>query len=283
MKVGPPLLLLLALLAGCSKPAVPEGIPESATGEALPTVHGFVVDETIRPLAGAEVRFLGTDIKAFTDEDGAYRIFEPVDEAYAALVTAFKPGYWPRTAHVQVSGHVSARLDFGLALNQYLVPHTAADEHRGFARCDAKVRMGAQGYDHDCQGMERNERSGEVPGWMWEINPTPGFAGAVIQVAWNPAWPDTERLHLWLVAPMAGGQGGQVIEDVTAASPVRFEVGEEFARAMADWTSIRLHVDLPESGGSVPVATAAFGRDQLYEAVATLFYVDPAPPGYVLV
>lgn len=280
------LLLLAALagamLAGCSgKDPVPEGIPIDDRGAALPTVHGFVVDEAIRPLVGVEVRFLGTDIRTTTDDAGAYEIFEPVDAAKSILVTAYKAGFWPRTQHVQISGYVSARLDFGLETNPYLIPHVEVIETHGTLDCKALVTAAGPPQGLNC--TRPNPTSDETPTpWRLWLNPSPGFTGVVVQLQWNAESPMSEHLHATLRAPVAGGMDGspgEVQVEVTGASPLRLEIPADVARTFNVWTSVVLEVALADSQPGTPVS---FARGQLFEAFSTLFYVDPAPPGYML-
>ena len=266
-------------LAGCSGgPGVPAGIPHGDGGEALPTLHGVVVDEAIRPLPGALVRFLGEDgVGAVTDQDGAYAIHRPTGRAHAVLVSASKPGYLARTQQVQVSGQLSAKLGFMLEADPTLVPRLDILENEGLVRCSAAVAAGGEQWGADCPGDRRDEDD-KLPAWMWDINPTPGLAGAVVEVYWEPQTAAASRLHAWLKVPMAGGQGGEVVAEATGTAPLRLEVPQHVAEAMPRWTAIRLHVELAEGDGGTPGAAL----EQPYTAFASLFYVDPAPPGYRL-
>lgn len=272
------LLAAIVLLAGCTGPAaVPDGIPQDAGGRALPTVHGVVVDEAIRPVAGAEVRFLGTTVSTTTRDDGTYEIFEPITDAHAVLVTALKPGFIPRTQQVQVSGHQSARLDFGLEPNPSLVPRVEVLQYRGTLGCRATVLDRAVA----CNTPSLDEPIPQEHPSQWWLNPTPGLAGAVVEVDWDANSPFEESLDTLLFGPVAGGPNG-VSGDFRAAafgpSPLRLEVPEPVARAFPEWIAVVLEVSLPD-GSATPVAVS---NDQLYTAYATLFYVDPAPADYTL-
>jgi hypothetical protein len=263
------------LLAGCSAaPPVPPGIPVDAAGHALPTLEGTVADEAVRPLAGVEVRFLGTGVAATTDEEGHYAIQRPTGRAEATLVTARKAGFVPLTQQAQVSGHRSVRLDFVLSLDATLVPRVDALEHRGTLRCAVGVAVAGQSTGVGCD-PDRRDGEDVLPPWLWDIDPTPNLAGAVVEVAWEAQSPGATALHAWLRAPMAGGQGGEFVAEATGPSPLRLKVPREVAAAMPRWTAIRLGVDVAE--GDTPGAAS---QDQRFGAVASLFYVDPAPAGY---
>lgn len=269
------LALLPLLLAGCSgRPLVPPGIPVDASGHALPTLEGVVVDEGIHPLAGATVRFLGTGVAATTDGEGHYAIQRPTGRAEATLVTAAMPGFVPKTQQVQVSGRTSAHLDFALEADATLVPHLDLLKYTGTLRCAVGVAGAGQQTGLDCDPDRRDDHD-VLPPWLWEIDPTPNLAGAVVEVSWQAQSPAAEVLHATLTAPMAGGRGGEVVADAAGPSPLRLEVPRAVAEAMPRWTAIRLAVDVAE--GDTPGAAS---QDQRFSAVAALFYVEPAPPGY---
>jgi hypothetical protein len=264
-------------LAGClGDPAVPAGLPIGEDGDSLPTLHGVVVDGAIRPLSGAEVRFLGTAVNATTDENGLYEIRRPTQHAEEVLVAAFKDGYLTRTQASQVSGSRSTQLDFVLDSDASLIPHVTVLEYEGTLRCDAAVVAAGTAQGVNCDADRRVDD--RVAPWMWEINPTSNLAGAVVEVHWEAMTEFSTALHAWLVAPMAGGQGGTIVADAAGTSPLRLEVSRETAQAMGRWTAIRLQVDL---AGQDPQPGAAT-RDQHFDAYATLFYIDAAPPGYTL-
>jgi hypothetical protein len=270
------LVVVGAFLAGCADPGrVAAGIPLDARGDPLPTLQGTVVDEAIRPLAGATVRFLGTDVSALTDDAGHYEIHRATAKAEDILVTASKPGFEPLTHQVQVSGHRSSKADFRLALDGDLVPHQDVLQHSGRLRCAVGLAGAGQTTGLDCEADRRVDD--QVPAWIWEINPTPNLAGAVVEVDWEATTPSTETLRAWLRAPMAGGQGGEVVAEATGKSPLRLELSPAQAQGMGRWTAINLYVDLAEQQGGSPGLDAT---GQGFDAFASLFYVEPPPAGY---
>lgn len=268
-------------LAGCSGgPGIPAGIPLDAGGDPLPTLHGIVVDEAIRPLPGALVRFLGEDdVSAVTDEVGEYAIHEPTGRAHAVLVSASKPGFLPRTQQVQVSGHLSAKLGFVLEADPSVVPRVDVLQERGSLGCRATVAAYPGGFDcspclYDCDFADSE--------YMWPINPTPGLAGVVVEVHWEALTPASAHLTAAVRAPVLGGPDGsfgEVVAEATGTSPLVLQIPEDVARAMPRWSAIYLLVGLADDQGDVP---AGLAQDQSFDAFASLFYVDPAPPGYRL-
>lgn len=279
-------LALSAALAGCGSQApVPAGIPVDGQGDPLPTVEGFVVDEAIRPMANASVRILGEDVESRTDDKGHYALLRPTFAAENVLVTARAPGYVPRSAQVQASGQTSSRIDFRLEPDPYQVARQEILQHRGTVACQAHVA----GHGQPCDPPRVSLTSGIE--WAdltstWMLETSMGLAGAVLQVHWDAETPLTERLTVRLRGPVVGCCEQQqvrhddpVLAEVTATSPVRLEVPEAAARGFPSWSALWLEIDVPEAHASVP---AAFARQQSYDAYASLFYVDPAPPGYQL-
>lgn len=286
------LLVVLALaVAGCGSPDKPiAGIPLGEEGEALPNLAGFVVDEAIRPMAGVTVRILLTNVTTVTDEDGHYAIWRPTYLAETVLLSAAAPGYVPRTQQVQVSGHVSTRMDFRLEPDPYQVAHVEVLDQRGSLGCQVHAALpGAPApLAYACDPPNASLDGIEFPKTYaaWDIGTNVGLAGAVVQLHWDAETALTQTLHATLFAPVVGccelgddtGSKGEVIADVTGTSPMRFEVPEDKARAFPNWSALRLEVRLPE-GQQAP---ASVSREQAFDAYASLFYVDPAPPGYSL-
>lgn len=272
-----PAIVLVLALGGCGSPkAVPAGIPVDEHGDALPTLQGVVVDEAIRPLAGASVRLLATGEGATTDADGHYELRRPTLVAESALVTASLAGFMTRTQQAQLSGHASATLDFILPLDPPPVPRVDVLQHTGQVRCTARTPGPAPADGVGCEPDHGD--SGDVPTpppWIWSIEPDVAFAGLVAQVVWAAESPASSELHAWLQAPVLGGRGGEVYADVTGPSPLRLELPQDVARAQPRWSAVWLMVELPPGAAGAKV-------QQVHEDYASLFYVDPAPPGYTL-
>ncbi|MHB1260550.1 MAG: carboxypeptidase regulatory-like domain-containing protein [Thermoplasmatota archaeon] len=278
MKAG---LVLAILLSGCAAtPLTPAGIPVDDAGRALPTLHGIVVDAAIRPLAGAVVRLLGTDVNATTDAEGRYEIHRPTGKAEDVLVAAFMDGFIPLTHQVQVSGHRSASLDFVLDADPFVVPHVEILQFRGSLGCRLAATGGGQFQSLTCDPPDLNAPRDAPKPWIWYVNPTPGFAGAVIELDWEAESPSTQVLRARLDGPVLGGLESPVVAQAIGESPLRLEVPEGAARAFPRWSAVRLVVELEPVEAGDPAA--AFTQGQRFDAYATVFYVDPAPPGYTL-
>jgi hypothetical protein len=276
-------LAVVLAIAGCGGPKqAPEGIPVDENGEVLPTLEGFVVDEAIRPMAGAQVRLLGLDIEASTDADGHYAILRPTLQAEAVLVSVSSPGYQARTQQAQVSGHRSTRLDFRLELDPYQMPHVDVLQQTDVMECGARTGVTGESEGVSCRAPNLTFNEDPVPPNVWVITPTPGFAGIVVEVHWDAVTQLSERLHVALRAPVAGGffgELGEVQAEAEGTSPLRLEIPADVARTFSPWTAVHVEARLSDAQGAAPFA---FTHEQPYDAYASLFYVDPAPPGYTL-
>ncbi len=108
-RLRPLRLLLLAFIGWCTA-VLPAGAQSiSATG----TLSGRVQSETTgRYLNNARVTIKGTDLVAFTDESGSYRLARvPVG---TVTVEAFYSGLEPLTAAIPVTAGKNSERDFGL-------------------------------------------------------------------------------------------------------------------------------------------------------------------------
>ena len=235
------------------------------------------------------VRILFSDVNATTDDEGHYAIHRPTLLAEDVLLSAAALGYQPRTQQVQVSGHRSTHMDFRLERDAYQVAHTEVLNERGSLSCQLHAPgtgLGQQACDPPNVGLNGIEDPPTT--WVWAIDTSIGLAGAVLQLHWEPETPFTQELHAVLRGPVVGccegesdnaGSKGEVHADVTGTSPLRLELPEETAQAFPHWSALWLEVSLPEETGDFPVSVS---REQPFDAYATLFYVAPAPPGYLL-
>lgn len=245
-------------------------------GRALPTLHGVVVDEAVHPLPGVIVRFLGTDVNVTTDKDGAYEFHEPVPKAQVVLVSAFLPGYTPKTQQIQVSGHASASLDFALAEDPFRYPFSQVLDQRGSVGCHFVADVAGQTHQQSCVTEKSDEH---LPPNLWELYFSRDLQGVVVEVFWTPDSDLSQALEATLSGPVAGGHGAEnVLVRQAGTSPLRLEVPQEVASTFGDWTGVRLTMNV------TPQASSPLGAsvDQAFHAFATVFYGDPAPAGYTL-
>lgn len=144
------LSLLSPLLAGCSSPQAPAELivqsrpveevtsdnttsPIAAIPKAGTRGHfvGVVVDEAIRPLAGAEVRLPGLDLTRTTDRDGSFGFNDLYPGPY--YVVANMTGYYGAEAIVKVDADEFSRAKFVLKAIPPPDPYHVIQSFAGFA------------------------------------------------------------------------------------------------------------------------------------------------------
>lgn len=146
----PVLLILAATLAGCSggagsPPAPDDGAPDAAALglEATPTtglVRGVVVDDAIRPVAGAVVSLAGDQAgEATTGDDGAFGFDGLQPGTY--ILRAHKLGFLDAQASAEV---VAGEADPPAVKIQLLadvasLPYNQVQVHEGFIECTTNV------------------------------------------------------------------------------------------------------------------------------------------------
>ena len=109
-----------------------------------------------------------------------------------------------------------------------------------------------------------------------------------MQVHWDAQSALATELLVRLRGPVIGccagespdtGSKGEVHDEALGPSPLRLELPEHVARSFPAWTALWVEVSLPPSQ---PAAPASVSLEQPFDAYASMFYVDPAPPGYLL-
>ncbi|MCX6955851.1 MAG: TonB-dependent receptor [Verrucomicrobia bacterium] len=131
------LRFVLLMLVGCFAALVPSFAQTAATG----TLSGRVQSEaTGRYLTNARVTVKGTDLVAFTDESGSYRLSHV--PAGAAIVEAFYSGLEPRTATVAVTAGQNTERDFGLTVKAAVLDASGVLKMDAFVASTSKVTEG---------------------------------------------------------------------------------------------------------------------------------------------
>lgn len=134
-----PLLLAAAfLLAGCSGPAAPVADPASPAAPSAMAIVGIVQDETLQPVAGANVSLRLVDRSTVTDAQGGFRFDNLTISAYLVDVnaTAFEPA--TLTAEPRAG---NASLNFVLLQQTSFRPRTEVTHIQGILQCAAEYAI----------------------------------------------------------------------------------------------------------------------------------------------
>ncbi len=136
-------VLAILLLSGCaSKGPEPEpvaSVEEPPVADGLYTIRGVVVDATITPIAGADVRIEGTDANTTTDEAGAF-IFERIPAGtYFLVASKFNHADVKMRVDIVDEG-ISVRIVMELPANQQ--PLVVPLQYDGHITCSLRIPNG---------------------------------------------------------------------------------------------------------------------------------------------
>lgn len=271
-------LLVVALaIAGCSggQDADPGAGPAPAQSDSIPMLHGYVFDPAIRPLEGATVKVLDTNVSSTTTDEGFFGFGGLPTEQFLVIV-ATMPGYIPSSKQVTLAPDVPVRLNFTLEPQPVAAPYREIIPFEGFVGCQAAFAVSDTNNTLDCNnGLEQRPRLDFAVG--------PDLAGAVIEVFWEPFTPAAESMGLRLET-LELGQLNIVLGQVLGPSPLRISVPQSVAEKYYPGGGLmRLTVfaasDAHQNEAGVG-ASLAF--QQSFEAFASLFYVQPPEASYTL-
>lgn len=135
-RVAVALVLVAAGLAGCADGGGPEADGGRADGA---TMRGVVVDQAIRPLAGALVRAVGggLSLNSTTGADGLFNFTGLVPGVY--VLTVSKAFYSTQQLTAQVSGRDEALVKVELTLESGTLPFANLVKWEGFLECSASI------------------------------------------------------------------------------------------------------------------------------------------------
>ena len=253
-------LLTLTLLAGCSgadRQGPPEGLPEVApTEKGKGALGGVVVDEAIRPVAGAVVTLASLGLNVTTAEDGTF--------AWTALEpgTYFLAASAPRFTAVQTSADVVAGetrfVRMQLTADQSPVPYHETYHHTGYMQAWAGI---GQFF------VEATQDNGSaLCDCRLYFTPVEGLSEAVYEAFWDWTLPDPGGLAelYWVVEQI---EGDAYREDYCFSPCHAVIAGSEFTSGVQAYARL-----------DGPDAWVAY--QQQFELYMTLFYNGDAPEGW---
>lgn len=232
-------LPLLLALAGCSDSGGAEE-PEPTTG----TIRGFVLDEALRGLAGANVTVAGS--RLVTDDAGGFVAANVTPGSYA--VAAEAPKYLARQASVDVVAGNTTEVRLVLPVNASALAFHQTYTFKGFTQLHGGARAPALA---ECTCTFTVPIDGN-----WRT--------VVAEAQWTDATPSpTPTEYAWNITAGATSVGG------SGPSPILGRVAsEQFAPGLAQ-------VDVTVQ----PHSTGVFANQQ-FEVVVTVWYGEPAPEGF---
>ncbi|MFA5943872.1 MAG: carboxypeptidase-like regulatory domain-containing protein [Candidatus Thermoplasmatota archaeon] len=302
------------LLAGCASgaPADDGATPEAgdvADVEATATtggVHGFVVDEKITPIKGADVTVMPGDRTAKTNEAGAFVINGLPPGTY--FVKASHPLFDSSQQSVDVVAGVADPEDLKFQLNRVIFasPYAQIQKFDGFLVCSVGFSEYAseecgQGVGVPCEapvlGCQRVGGQGNnYAQWDFYVD-GPFIQTLVVEMTWEPTSSTLSEFQLnvgndWTCDPTCNGNPLNVTggasplyatvdfpRELTTkdGAPIDLDANTRFSTFIwPNWGCANFGVpSSPECASQLNVAV-----NQPFTQFATAFYYLPAPAGW---
>lgn len=314
------LLLALVSFVGCTdSPSPPPAAPaaEVSDGDPAPVaqvdaaagsarIHGQVRDEEFRPVLGAVISVKGTAHEARPDALGKYELAGLPAGTWTLVVEAEGFMRAERQIHLVNQGELQA--DFGLVRLPRSVAYNLTYEYVGHYDCGAEAVI----MTGDCLILLESETQTEDPltseQFAYNFTVKTAWESIVVELAWQYAANNQlEGMRLYLEQANGTEQGHsyKVARAVGPGTPLRLVVHRGAAHPTADVygpdTSEKARV--PDAGGKLQLRVFPRGRladearqvcfyenycllgagagvDIRFTVLATVFYLERAPPGF---
>ncbi|MBI2078951.1 MAG: carboxypeptidase regulatory-like domain-containing protein [Euryarchaeota archaeon] len=273
------LVAFALLLAGCAggKPAQTDPVP-TEDGEGLPegvlnVLLGTVVGPDQAPVMNATVEISSLGMVTNTTEAGEYEFVNLEPRDY--YVSVSKEGFVTRSARAIVEDGRVFELNFQLEEKSLEVPYNTTLPFSGFISCQFAYATNPENVQYqDCGGaLDANNQV------VKEYVVGPNSAQVIIEAEWVPKQDLAERLTM-VVESVGFGHQDIVFGQVSSTSPVRMPIDPLVMRKYYP-TGGKIRVTFsaaPSLDGDYLDVGLAFQQD--YKLYATVFYVDPGPPGF---
>ncbi len=242
--------LLLGALAGCLGDRSDDEVePEADTG----TIRGHVVSEEGQPLGGATVRALLVDLNATADAEGGY-VLENVPAGTVRIVASPPAaGFASQTRDVLVIGGKVNLVDFELRPLPTPTPRDRVLTFNGVIGCGLPA-----GTNCDPDAAQTTHH----------FPVETGLGGMIVEIRWTAALSGTSSILKAEVRAATPTACSVPFDSATGGSILKF-VAEEGFPIHGGHNCVR--VSLPPEGAAL---------NQAYELAVSLFYYQPANPGY---
>ena len=272
---------LALLLAGCQAKAPPGADVPVGSGRAV--LAGVVVDEAIRPLAGAVIDVTDAGLNATAGENGEFQLPVPVG---AHVLEVRHPDYAPLRQEVQVPETGLRGLTLQLTLPASQAPYASVAKFEGFVVCSLGVSVV---FSEECGegvgtpvGRFGKQANNAI---RHDFRPeSPSLKTVVVEQAWEPT-SDAGREMLvllntaWTCEPACGGEavGAGAMQ---GPSPLLLRVDEaDLAVHLADPEAVFTTYTLARNDA----AQINVLLNQPFQLFVSTFYREAAPEGYSIV
>lgn len=273
MRVWACALLLLPLLAGCSAPPAKPDAPQAG-----PQVQGWVVDETLRPIADASVVLVGVGVEARTDTDGHYQFEAP--SGVDLLVTVTAPGFLPASQATGAFAGAVHVMNFTLERVPVERPYQVVESFNGFLRCGVvAVVLEDPSKPHEHQGVRCSTVLEDTRN-QWQARIPDNVTGIVLEVDWEPGNPTATALVLKAVIDATGEvlaflEGPPILK-------VQFSQDKVAQTVRAGFVDYTVQVEAGAGTGGHEHGALGVFHEQAFTLYATSFYNGPADPAYTV-
>lgn len=182
-------LFFVLAFAGCVGAPAQVAQPSAAEEVAGPTgkvVRGTVVDDELRPIAGAAVTHLGGPSNATTDQDGRF-VMDGLPSSKDILLQARHPLYRAQTLSVNLEFVREADVRFVLGGGPGPAGYHVTNTTEGEITCQvaAGSHHGSPGfYKYSCQDIAGNVM--QVSDEIVRIPVDPGIGVVIVELLWEP-------------------------------------------------------------------------------------------------
>ncbi len=280
MRFAVALMVATVAFAGCTD----DEAAADATAEiidplaGLPTLHGWILDAAAVPVPNVDIEASGGNayMTASTDADGFYG-FEGLPEGAAIVLTARADGFITQSKQTTLQPQAKVQLNFTLERQPVIEPyHETLGPFQGFIGCQYVTETSGERTVHDCGG-DSNENT-------WQIRVGKDFAGGVIEIEWESNTEASQNLRATVECSTAGSCGDDIEPFAESIGPsrLRVEIGSLVAEKYfpsGGTMLLRVTVD-PNNAANESNAGTAAAASQPFEAIASMFYHSPPPPGY---
>jgi len=270
------------LLAGCAKSAAPSA-PGVVLDAGRVALSGVVVDEAIRPLAGAEVNVTDVGVNATTDANGLFLLPVPPGDH---VLEVRRAGFGSVRQAVTVPATGLRGLNLQLVPGASTLPYSTLLKYDGFIVCS----LGASYiFSEECGegvgtpvGRYGKQSNNAIRA---DFSPdSPSLKTMVVEMAWQPTSEAGQQLLVllntnWTCEPACGGNAvGN--GSVQGPSPLLLRVDEaDLAGPLRSPNPVFTTYTLARNGPTdVNVVL-----QQPFNLFVSMFYYEAAPPGYSFV
>ncbi len=241
------LLIILALLAGCTSASSSETIQDAGPGAVGPSaeparasettgaIAGLVVDDSLQPIAGALVGIQGQPLTATTDVGGSFTFNALEPGRYVVLANAL--GYEAASKAADVIAGEVVNAQIVLSPLPTTVPFPETLQFSGLIECGWGISGAGTGNCLPIQSTLQqtgtpNPTNTQIIG-LFQHSDAPSIVQGVFEMAWDPSAATTAaELSLLVELEQTGVVGGDQYGSASGPSPLRVVTDNE------PWTAL---------------------------------------------